>query len=393
MAGEITSRVGGAGSSFGFGSGGSARLRENHPFAQGHCSPCDSMFAELNTARGSIQASIPRPVGASDQAREPSEERREPGAPRSGDLVKLSAQGTVEKIDPNETPAPEGQKRETYGELKPKGPPGALRSQGKAAQKPDDGQRELTEEQLRQIEQLKSRDIEVRAHEQAHKAVAGAHGGAISLSYETGPDGRRYAVAGEVPVDLSPVSGDPAATVRKMQTIRQAALAPADPSGADRAVAARASQLAQKAQAELAEVTAQKLEAATAGSQAPEEPAVDAVSEGDEGQPAPQETSGPPPPPPGGVEGGSPPPPPPPGGIEGGSPPPPPPGAAEGAPPPGAGERGPPPGPPPGAGERAPPPRGTGDGPEPPPPPPPPRPEVASQSPVAPTFVSLNAYA
>lgn len=380
MAGAITSRVGGTGPSMGFGSGGSARLRENHPFAQGHCSPCDSMFAELNTAKDSIQASIPRPVGASDQGQQAREERREPGAPRSGDLVKLSAQGTVEKIDPNETPATEGQKRETYGELKPKGPPGALRSQGKAAQKPDDGQRELTEEQLRQIAELKSRDVEVRAHEQAHKAVAGAHGGAISLTYETGPDGRRYAVAGEVPVDLSPVSGDPAATVRKMQTIRQAALAPADPSGADRAAAARASQLAQKAQAELAEVTAQKLEAATGGSKAPEEPAVNAASEGDEGQPAPQATGGPPPPP-GAAERAPPPGPPPPGAEERAPPP--------GPPPPGAGERAPPPGPPPpGA-----PPRGTGDGPAPPPPPPPPRPEVATSSPVAPTFVSLNAYA
>ncbi|MFZ4736916.1 MAG: putative metalloprotease CJM1_0395 family protein [Bradymonadia bacterium] len=357
------------------------------------------MFAELNTAKDSIQASIPRPVGASDQGQQAREERREPGAPRSGDLVKLSAQGTVEKIDPNETPATEGQKRETYGELKPKGPPGALRSQGKAAQKPDDGQRELTEEQLRQIAELKSRDVEVRAHEQAHKAVAGAHGGAISLTYETGPDGRRYAVAGEVPVDLSPVSGDPAATVRKMQTIRQAALAPADPSGADRAAAARASQLAQKAQAELAEVTAQKLEAATGGSKAPEEPAVNAASEGDEGQPAPQATREPPPPPPPGAAERAPPP----GAAERAPPPGPPP---PGPPPPGAEERVPPPGPPPrGAGERAPPPgppppgappRGTGDGPAPPPPPPPPpppRPEVATSSPVAPTFVSLNAYA
>jgi hypothetical protein len=332
------------------------------------------MFAELNTARDSIQASIPRPVGASGQAREASDERREPGAPRFGDLVKLSAQGTVEKIDPNETPPTKGQARETYGELKPKGPPGALRSQGKAAQKPDDGQRELTEEQLRQIEQLKSRDVEVRAHEQAHKAVAGAHGGAISLTYETGPDGRRYAVAGEVPVDLSPVSGDPAATVRKMQTIRQAALAPADPSGADRAAAARASQLAQKAQAELAEVTAQKLDEATGGSQAGAELVVDAASEGDEGRASP-------PPPPGAAEGA------PPGGPL--PPGPPPPGAAVGAPPGGP--------PPPGAAEGAPPrpprpPRGAEDTPT-PPPPPPPRPEVATSSPVAPTFVSLNAYA
>ncbi len=72
----------------------------------------------------------------------------------------------------------------------------------------------------------------------------------------------RYAVSGEVPVDLSPVSGDPSATVRKMTQIRQAALAPADPSAADRAAASRASALQQEAQADLAELQAKRMEAA-----------------------------------------------------------------------------------------------------------------------------------
>jgi hypothetical protein len=53
------------------------------------------------------------------------------------------------------------------------------------------------------------------------------------VQLSTGPDGKQYAVGGEVPIDLSPVSGNPQATVQKAETIQRAALAPADPSGPD----------------------------------------------------------------------------------------------------------------------------------------------------------------
>ncbi|MEE2787237.1 MAG: putative metalloprotease CJM1_0395 family protein [Myxococcota bacterium] len=109
----------------------------------------------------------------------------------------------------------------------------------------------LTPEELKQIEDLEKRDAEVRAHEQAHKGAAGAHGGAISYTYQTGPNGKKYAIGGEVPVDIAPIKGDPKATISKMQTIRRAALAPADPSSADRRIAARATQYVVEAQAEL----------------------------------------------------------------------------------------------------------------------------------------------
>ena len=39
-------------------------------------------------------------------------------------------------------------------------------------------------------------------------------------------------------MDTSPVPGDPQATIRKAQTVRQAALAPAEPSGQDQRAAA-----------------------------------------------------------------------------------------------------------------------------------------------------------
>ncbi len=100
-----------------------------------------------------------------------------------------------------------------------------------------------TPEEKQEIDRLKKQDREVRNHEAAHVAAGGHHvRGGASFSYETGPDGKRYASGGEVSIDTSPVRGDPEATVRKMQAVRRAALAPANPSGQDRAVAARASQ-------------------------------------------------------------------------------------------------------------------------------------------------------
>lgn len=106
------------------------------------------------------------------------------------------------------------------------------------------------------INQLKARDAEVRAHEQAHLAAAGglATGGA-SYVYQTGPDGKRYAVGGEVGIDTSPVAGDPEATMQKAQAIRRAALAPAEPSSQDMRVASAATQMEAQARVELAQQT------------------------------------------------------------------------------------------------------------------------------------------
>ncbi|HED19636.1 MAG TPA: hypothetical protein ENI74_09065 [Gammaproteobacteria bacterium] len=113
---------------------------------------------------------------------------------------------------------------------------------------------ELNSDEKKQLEQLKARDREVRAHEAAHKAAAGglARGGA-SFEFQDGPDGRRYAVGGEVNIDTSKVSGDPQATISKAQTIRAAANAPAQPSGQDRSVAAQATQIETEARQKVAE--------------------------------------------------------------------------------------------------------------------------------------------
>ncbi len=114
------------------------------------------------------------------------------------------------------------------------------------------GPGELTPGELKVVESLKRRDAEVRTHEQSHAAAAGQYAiGGINLQFRTGPDGRKYAVAGDVRIDTSEVAGDPEATVRKMAAIRRAALAPASPSSQDRRVAARAAQLETEARIEV----------------------------------------------------------------------------------------------------------------------------------------------
>ncbi len=104
-----------------------------------------------------------------------------------------------------------------------------------------------------QIQELAARDREVRAHEQAHAAVAGQYAGSPTYSFVRGPDGVSYAVGGEVSIDTSPIPGDPEATLRKAQQLRRAANAPADPSSQDGSVAAQAAQMEQQARAELRE--------------------------------------------------------------------------------------------------------------------------------------------
>ncbi len=113
------------------------------------------------------------------------------------------------------------------------------------------GKSELTEEEQQKVKELERRDREVRQHESAHKAAAGSFArGGPSFEFTRGPDGQQYATGGEVQIDTSEVSGDPQATIRKMQQVRRAALSPAQPSGQDRQVAAQAAQAEAKARAE-----------------------------------------------------------------------------------------------------------------------------------------------
>lgn len=133
------------------------------------------------------------------------------------------------------------------GELKP----------GEKPEKPAVGGEELSEEEEKQVRDLKKRDAEVRAHEEAHAAVGGSYASAPSYEYTQGPDGKRYAVGGEVQIDTAPVAENPEATIRKMDIVIRAALAPAEPSSQDMAVARQAQQTRDQARAELAKRAAE----------------------------------------------------------------------------------------------------------------------------------------
>ena len=102
-----------------------------------------------------------------------------------------------------------------------------------------------------EINALQKRDSEVRSHELAHASVGGSATGTPSYSFQVGPDGKQYAVGGEVSVDLSTIEGDPSATIAKMQKVYSAALAPANPSTQDERVASAAAQIIAQAQSEL----------------------------------------------------------------------------------------------------------------------------------------------
>jgi hypothetical protein len=112
-----------------------------------------------------------------------------------------------------------------------------------------DEQRRAVEQQ--QISELKSRDREVRAHEQAHASVGGQYTTSPTFTFERGPDGVSYAIAGQVQIDMSEVPGDLQASINKLETVRAAALAPAEPSSVDRQVATEASRRISQLRADL----------------------------------------------------------------------------------------------------------------------------------------------
>ncbi|KDE39489.1 SrpA-related protein [Nitrincola lacisaponensis] len=111
--------------------------------------------------------------------------------------------------------------------------------------------RQEVEAEQRVVRELAARDREVRQHEMAHQMAGGQYTGAVTYTFERGPDGVMYAVGGEVRIDTSPVPGDPEATLQKAETVERAALAPSDPSPQDLRVAASARAMAAEARAEL----------------------------------------------------------------------------------------------------------------------------------------------
>jgi len=122
----------------------------------------------------------------------------------------------------------------------------------------------LSPEEQAQVQRLRTADQKVRQHEAAHQAAGAGLTGGANYQYVRGPDGRQYAVAGEVSINTSP-AGTPEATLAKARQIRASALAPADPSPQDRAVAAAASLMESQARAEISKKQQEQQDPATGG--------------------------------------------------------------------------------------------------------------------------------
>jgi hypothetical protein len=104
-------------------------------------------------------------------------------------------------------------------------------------------EQELTGSERAKVADMLVRDRQICAHEETRYAAAGPYAlGKPMYQYEVGPDGKKYVVDGKVRFDITPVPGDPQATISKMKRIRYASLSAAGPSVHDRQVAIKASQ-------------------------------------------------------------------------------------------------------------------------------------------------------
>ena len=204
-----------------------------------HSTPLSSLDSGSTTSQ--FQSQPVREVSVPKPAVQP-ELSKNTKSNETGDRVTLSPQG-----------------RHMAASLSQKTDDAQADKQDTAEKQPREGAQQvtnLTAEEQRSVEQLKQRDMEVRSHEQAHLSNAGQYAaGSAQYTYQKGPDGRRYAIGGEVPIDVSKES-TPEATLQKMQTVRKAALAPANPSSADRQIAAAATQKEAQARQEMQQVSA-----------------------------------------------------------------------------------------------------------------------------------------
>lgn len=198
--------------------------------------------------------------------------------PQSGDAEKGASQKGLgsdsdKARNPGQTPAPVTYDRpqvqtelqsafeSVFGEQKDNGSDESAGKQN-AQDQHESSQQESSQQQASQPEQqteeqqeisnLEARDQEVRTHEQAHAAAGGQYAGSPQYEYTTGPDNKRYVTDGEVSIDISELNS-PEETLRKMQQVRAAALAPAEPSAQDLKVAAEATQKSFEARSEIAE--------------------------------------------------------------------------------------------------------------------------------------------
>lgn len=151
-----------------------------------------------------------------------------------------------------------GEAKETYDEKNTNSEENKEKTSNSTEPKSKTGE-ELSQSEKMLISKLQARDLEVRAHEQAHMAAGAGLAGSATYTYQEGPDGKMYAIGGEVPISI-PASKTPEEAIANARKVRAAALAPADPSPQDYKVAATAAMMEMKAQMQLREKEAKELE-------------------------------------------------------------------------------------------------------------------------------------
>jgi len=119
-----------------------------------------------------------------------------------------------------------------------------------AAGLPSDG-REMSDEDLREIAELKQRELTVRTRDMAWVAATTGVSGGFTVRYETGPDGRRYAVEAEVRLDTTEAA-TPEQSLAKARAVRAALMGGGGDDSSQASAAARAAVLESRARAELA---------------------------------------------------------------------------------------------------------------------------------------------
>jgi SprA family protein len=157
---------------------------------------------------------------------------------QAGELERAEAEGLPASDAEAAEPAPEGAARaaergRTPSGVSPFAPP-------------------VPADDRKRVDALRGGDREVRADEQARKALAGRLAGTGQLDDAVGSAGARHAVAGDAPTNVSPVHADLAATLREGEVVARAAHAPASPSGTDGGVAVQAARLSRQGRARVA---------------------------------------------------------------------------------------------------------------------------------------------
>ena len=224
---------------------------------------------QLGTIAGPRETATQAPLAAADAAREQIEEQNEPRLslfdPQNQDTVNISdrARLAASELDDPSALQNTDSRLETDADAA-----NAQTDQAAEAGREDDDEKandektdpaqdKYTPEEERQLEELRRTDQEVRAHEQAHVAAGGNN---PRYDYQVGPDGQQYAVGGTTDIQVQAQGDDPDSKLAQAQKLRNAALAPADPSGQDLSVAGKANKIEAEARMEKAQQQLEEME-------------------------------------------------------------------------------------------------------------------------------------